>query len=221
MEKLNQMIDHTLLKPTASREDILHLCEEAKKYKFKTVCVHPCHIKTCVTALEGTQVGVCTVIGFPLGANLPNVKSFETRLAIDAGAQEVDMVINIGALKEGRDKLVTDEIASVVEAAAGRVVKVILETGLLKDEEIIRACRCATEAKAHFVKTSTGFAGSGATVAAVSLMKANISPEMQVKASGGIRDLASAEKMINAGAGRLGASASVAIVTGGSTQEAY
>lgn len=214
MEKLNQYIDHTLLKPCASQSDITKLCVEAKTHKFKSVCVHPCHIKACHELLEGTGVDICTVIGFPLGANLSNVKSFETRLAIDTGANEVDMVINIGALKEGDTKFVTKDIASVVEAASGRIVKVIIESGLLSNEEIVKACECAKEAKAQFVKTSTGFAGSGATIEAVTLMKETVGDELEVKASGGIKNSSDAMAMIEAGATRLGTSSSIAIVTG-------
>ncbi len=206
------MIDHTLLKPTASTEDINFLCAQARTHKFKTVCVQPCHIKSAIKALEGSEVEVCTVIGFPLGATLTNVKSFEARLAVDAGAHEVDMVNNLGALKEGDDQFVTDDIASVVEAAAGRTVKVIIESSLLSDDEIKRACQCAMEAKAHFVKTSTGFADGGASVHAVELMKQTVGDELEVKASGGIRDRETAQAMINAGATRLGTSSSLKII---------
>ncbi len=220
MKNLNQMIDHTLLKPTATRADIRKLCAEAKTHKFKTVCVQPCHIKNSITELEGSDVGVCTVIGFPLGATLSNVKSFEARLAVDAGATEIDMVINIGALKDRNTKFITDEIASVVEAAAGRTVKVIIESSLLSDDEIKMACKCAKEARAHFVKTSTGFAEGGATVHAVKLMKETVGDALEVKASGGIRDEQTARDMIEAGATRLGVSASLQIIGAGPDQTA-
>lgn len=212
MKNLNQLIDHTLLKPTASTEDIKKLCAEADRHEFKTVCVQPCQIKTAVKALENSKTEVCTVIGFPLGATLTNVKSFEARLAVDAGAHEVDMVINLGALKEKKEQFVTDDIASVVEAAAGRVVKVIIESSLLTDEEIIMACHCAMNAKAHFVKTSTGFADGGASVHAVELMKKTVGDQLEVKASGGIRDRETAQAMVNAGATRLGTSSSLKII---------
>ncbi len=212
MKNLNQMIDHTLLKSTASTDDIIALCAQARTHKFKTVCVQPCQVKTAVKELENSDVEVCTVIGFPLGATLTNVKSFEARLAIDAGAHEVDMVINLGALKEGNKKLVTDDIASVVEAAAGRVVKVIIESSLLSDDEIVTACQCALEARAHFVKTSTGFADGGATIHAVELMKKTVGDQLEVKASGGVRDRESALAMISAGATRLGTSSSLKIM---------
>ncbi len=219
MENLNQMIDHTLLKPTATKSDIRKLCQEARTHKFKTVCVNPCYIKESVANLEGSGVGVCTVIGFPLGATLRNVKSFEARLAVDAGATEIDMVINIGALKEGRLDYVRDDIASVVEASAGRIVKVILETSLLTDKEIIQGCKCAKEARAHFVKTSTGFADGGATLEAVRLMKETVGKELKVKASGGIRDRETALAMIEAGASRLGTSSSLKIMGADSSSE--
>lgn len=211
------MIDHTLLKPTASSADIENLCAEADQYKFKTVCIHPCHIKTAIDALKDSEVEVCTVIGFPLGATLTNVKSFEARLGVDAGAHEIDMVINLGALKEKNEKFVTNDIASVVEAAAGRTVKVIIESSLLSDEEIILACTCAMNAKAHFVKTSTGFAEGGASIHAVELMKKTVGDELQVKASGGIRDRETAQAFVAAGATRLGTSSSLKIIT---TQQA-
>lgn len=212
MKNLNQMIDHTLLKSTASTQDIKNLCAEARTHEFKTVCVQPSQVKTAIKELEGSEVEVCTVIGFPLGATLSNVKSFEARLAVDAGAHEVDMVINLGALKEKDKQFVTDDIASVVEAAAGRTVKVIIESSLLSDEEIIMACQCAMEAKAHFVKTSTGFADGGATIHAVELMKKTVGDELEVKASGGIRDRETALAMIHAGATRLGTSSSLKII---------
>lgn len=215
------MIDHTLLSPTASTDEIAKLCDEALKYKFKTVCIHPCHIKAASSLLENEDLGICTVIGFPLGATLPSVKSFETRLCIDSGANEIDMVINIGALKEGQYEYVTNEIASVVEAAAGRVVKVIIESSLLSDEEIVKACECAKEAKAHFVKTSTGFAGGGASLEAVALMKKTVGDELEVKASGGIRDTETAKAMIEAGASRLGTSSSLKIIGVGNQESSY
>jgi len=212
MENLNKTIDHTLLKPDATSSDIKKLCKEAKTHHFATVCIQPCHVKTAVEILSGTDVGVCTVIGFPLGANLSSVKAFETRMAIDSGAKEIDMVVNIGALKEHNYKLVEKDIAAVVEAASGRLVKVILETCLLTEEEIVEACRCAMEAKAQFVKTSTGFSDSGATLDAVKLMKKTVGDTLQVKASGGIKNAAHAKAFLEAGASRLGTSSSLAII---------
>lgn len=209
------MIDHTLLKPDATRDQIVKLCEEAKQYGFASVCVNPANVSLAASLLKGTPVKVCTVIGFPLGATTPTAKAIETRDAIANGATEVDMVINVGALKSGDYDLVKRDIEAVVEAARGKaIVKVILETALLTDEEKVKACLLAKMAGADFVKTSTGFGPGGATVEDVRLMRKVVGTDMGVKASGGIRNLESARKMIEAGASRIGASASVAIVKG-------
>jgi deoxyribose-phosphate aldolase len=214
------MIDHTLLKPEATCEQIDQLCAEATEYRFASVCINPYWVARAAKNLKGTDVKVCTVVGFPLGASHPAVKATETKQAIAEGAQEIDMVMNIGALKSGDTDAVREDIATVVEAADGILVKVILETGLLTDDEVRTASQLAKEAGAHFVKTSTGFGHGGATITAVTLMRQTVGPEMGVKASGGVRDWATAEAMIRAGATRIGASASVAIVTGqkGSSQ---
>ena len=208
-------IDHTLLKPDATEAEIRKLCEEARQYVFASVCVNPSWVSTCAKLLAGSPVKVCTVIGFPLGATTSTAKSVETRDAIANGAREIDMVINVGALKSGDDELVRRDIEAVVGAAHGQaLVKVILETALLSREEKIKACLLAKMAGADFVKTSTGFSSGGATVEDIALMRETVGPEMGVKASGGIRDRATAEAMVAAGATRIGASASVAIATG-------
>lgn len=207
-------IDHTLLKPEATRDEIEKLCDEARQYQFASVCVNPTWVREAAVRLLGSPVRVCTVIGFPLGATLPDVKAYETRRAIFDGATEIDMVINIGALKSGDDAVVRDDIAAVVTAAheACAIVKVILETALLSDEEKRRACRLARDAGADFVKTSTGFSRGGATVADIDLMRRTVGDEIGVKAAGGVKDLAGAREMIAAGATRIGASAGVRIV---------
>ncbi|MDD2202121.1 MAG: deoxyribose-phosphate aldolase [Firmicutes bacterium] len=208
------MIDHTLLKPDATRHQIERLCEEAVTYGFASVCVNPCHCGLAYELLKASDVAVCTVIGFPLGATTPLVKAVEARDAIASGASEVDMVINVGALKAGEFDRVLYDIQSVVDAARGRaLVKVILETGLLTDEEKVQACTIAKRAGADFVKTSTGFGHGGATVEDVALMRRTVGAEMGVKASGGVRDAATARAMVEAGASRIGASAGVKIVT--------
>lgn len=212
---LNRTIDHTLLKPEATKAQIEKLCAEAKEYRFMSVCVNPTWVSLAAELLKGTETKVCTVIGFPLGANSHAVKGFETAQAIQDGATEIDMVINIGALKSGDLDLLRKDIQAVVQAASGTLVKVIIETALLTDEEKVTACRIAKEAGAQFVKTSTGFSTGGATVADVALMRKTVGPEMGVKASGGIRDFKTAQAMVEAGANRLGVSASIAIVTGG------
>lgn len=220
--ELNRMMDHTLLKQDATREAILKLIEEAKKYRFYSVCVNPFWVSLAAKELETTPTAVCTVIGFPLGANATAVKAYETKVAIADGADEVDMVINVGALKAGEDDLVRADIAAVVEEAKDRaLVKVILETCLLTDEEIIRASRLAKEAGADFVKTSTGFSTGGATLDAVRLMRETVGSEMGVKASGGIHNEAAALAMVEAGANRLGTSASIAIISGGLSDSDY
>ena len=207
-------IDHTLLKPEATRDEILKLCEEGARFGFASVCINPIWVREAACALRGSGVKVCTVIGFPLGANEPDTKAYEARRAIFDGASELDMVINVGALKSADDGLVSRDIAGVVEVAheVNYVCKVILETGLLTEEEKIRACLLAKEAGADFVKTSTGFSKGGATVADIALMRRVVGGEMGVKASGGVRDLKQAQEMIRAGATRIGASVGVKIV---------
>jgi deoxyribose-phosphate aldolase len=210
------MIDHTMLKPDATPDQIAQLCFEAKKYSFASVCVNPAWVELCAELLAGSPVKVCTVIGFPLGASAPEVKAFETQNAIDHGASEIDMVINIGALKARDLELVAKDIRGVVTAshARGALVKVIIEAALLTDEEKTIACLLAKEAGADFVKTSTGFASGGATVHDVALMRRVVGPEMGIKAAGGVRTFEEAESMIQAGATRIGASAGVKIIQG-------
>lgn len=208
------MIDHTLLKANAGKQEILKLVEEAKEHSFASVCVNPYWVKLAAEQLKDSDVKVCTVIGFPLGASAPEAKAFETAQAVADGAGEIDMVINIGALKEGDDEAVRSDMAGVVKSAQGKLVKVILETCLLNEEEIVRACRLAVEAGVDFVKTSTGFSTGGATIEAVALMAKTVGPEFGVKASGGVRSLEDAQAMIKAGATRLGTSAGVAIAQG-------
>ncbi|MEN6409330.1 MAG: deoxyribose-phosphate aldolase [Anaerolineaceae bacterium] len=210
------MIDHTLLKPDATPDQIAQLCFEARKYGFASVCINPGWVSLCAQLLQGSPVKVCTVIGFPLGATASEVKAFETQNAIDHGATEIDMVINVGALKARDLDLVAKDIRGVVNVAHARgpIVKVILETVLLTDEEKTIACLIAKEAGADFVKTSTGFASGGATVHDVALMRRVVGPEMGVKASGGVRTYEDAENMIKAGATRIGASAGVKIIQG-------
>lgn len=212
--KLNKYIDHTLLKADASQEQIETLIEEAKKYDFASVCVNPTWVSFAAQALKATDVKVCTVIGFPLGANTPEIKAFETSDAIQNGANEVDMVINIGALKSRNFDLVERDIRAVVEAAKGTLVKVIIETCLLTDDEKVKACQIAQKAGADFVKTSTGFSTGGATVADVALMRKTVGPDMGVKASGGARSYEDALAFIKAGATCIGASSGVAIMEG-------
>jgi deoxyribose-phosphate aldolase len=211
-QKLAAMIDHSLLKPNATREQLRRLCEEAITFGFKTVCINPVHVADAVQMLKGKEPLVCSVVGFPFGTHSPNSKTFETEQVIRAGAREVDMVIRVGALKEGRDYEVLEDIEAVVKAAKGHPVKVILETCYLGDEEKIHACRLAMEAGASFVKTSTGFAEGGAKIEDVKLMRKVVGKEFGVKAAGGIRTLGEALKMIEAGANRLGTSGSVAII---------
>ncbi|MEA4884136.1 MAG: deoxyribose-phosphate aldolase [Clostridia bacterium] len=212
---LAAMIDHTLLKPDATESQVKKLCEEALEYGFASVCVNPTNVAQCAAMLRGSRVKVCTVIGFPLGATTPTAKAVETRDAIANGAQEVDMVINVGAVKSGNYDLVKRDIQAVVDAAAGKAMtKVILETALLSDEEKVKACLIAKYAGADFVKTSTGFGPGGATVHDVELMRKTVGVSMGVKAAGGIRDTQTAQKMVAAGASRVGASASVSIVKG-------
>lgn len=209
---INKMIDHTLLKPEATKEMIENLCKEAKEYDFKSVCVNPYWVSTAYEELRDSDVLVCTVVGFPLGATTKETKFFETDFAVQEGADEIDMVINVGALKSKQYDVVLEDIKSVVQAANGRTVKVIIETCLLSDEEKVKACELSMEAGANFVKTSTGFSTAGAKVEDVELMKSIVGDNLEVKASGGIRDLDTALKMIEAGATRLGISAGVQIV---------
>jgi deoxyribose-phosphate aldolase len=213
---LASMIDHTMLKPDVTPDQIAQLCFEARKYGFASVCVNPGHVKLCADLLRGSNVKVCTVIGFPLGATSPEAKVYETETALRDGATEIDMVINIGALKGGDFTWVAGDIRGVVETShtAGAIVKVIIETSLLNDEEKIKACLLAKEADADFVKTSTGFAGGGATVEDVALMRRVVGPEMGVKASGGVHTFEEAKSLVEAGATRIGASAGVKIVQG-------
>lgn len=208
----NQMIDHTILKPDATKEMVKKVIEEAKTYQFASVCVNPYWVSYCAKELAGSDVKVCTVIGFPLGANTSSVKAFETKEAIENGADEVDMVINIGALKDGNYDVVLKDIKAVVQEANGKCVKVIIETCLLTDEEIVTACKLAQDANATFAKTSTGFSTGGATVEAVALMKETVGSTLQVKASGGIKTKEDLKAMVDAGANRIGTSAGVALV---------
>ncbi len=207
------LVDHTLLKPGATQEEIGKLCVDAREHCFASVCVNPTYVALAARLLQGSGVKICTVIGFPLGSTTPTVKAIEARDAIANGAHEIDMVINVGALKSGNDAQVRGDIQAVRDATRGRVLKVILETALLSDEEKVRACRISKEVGADFVKTSTGFGPGGATKEDVLLMRETVGPRMGVKASGGIRDTGKAKQMIAAGATRLGTSASVAIVT--------
>ena len=205
--RLAEYVDYTLLKPTATREDVLRLCEEAKAYRTCSVCVNSCFVKTVREALRGTGIKTCCVVGFPLGAMSSQAKAEETRIAIEDGAEEIDMVQNIGHAKAGEWSLVEQDIAAVTEAARGRaLVKVILETCLLTQEEIVASCQAAGRAGADFVKTSTGFSTGGARAEDLALMRKTVGPKMGVKASGGIRTRQAAEEMIQAGASRIGAS---------------
>ncbi|CAI8725784.1 Deoxyribose-phosphate aldolase [Bacillus licheniformis] len=221
-KQIARMIDHTALKPDTVKSEIEALCKEARVYGFASVCVNPCWVKLCAELLKESEVKVCTVIGFPLGAAIPETKAFETRQAIADGAGEVDMVINIGALKDRDTGTVEHDIRAVTDAADGKaLVKVIIETSLLTDEEKRLACELAVKAGADFVKTSTGFSGGGATVRDIKLMREAVGPDIGVKASGGVRDKESALAMIEAGATRIGASAGVSIVKGLTADEDY
>lgn len=207
-------IDHTILKPEATVEEVKKLCKEAKEYNFASVCVNGCYAKLVSTELAGSDVKTCVVVGFPLGAMTKEAKAFETAQAIENGASEIDMVINVGALKDKNYELLKEDIEVVVNAAKGKaIVKVIIETCLLTDEEKVKACEISKEAKADFVKTSTGFGAGGATVEDITLMRKTVGEDLGVKASGGVRDYKTAIDMINAGASRIGASASISIVT--------
>lgn len=217
-QRLAAMIDHTLLKPEATSPAVHNLCAEARQYGFASVCVNPAFVKAAAEALEGSAVKVCTVIGFPLGANTTETKMYEAIATIDAGAREIDMVLNIGLLVEGKYQAVEDEIYALAYVAHKRedkpsvTLKVIIETALLNEEQKIAACHAVTRAGADFIKTSTGFAASGATVEDIALMKKHVGANVRIKASGGIRDLAFAQALIEAGATRIGASAGIAIV---------
>ncbi|QDK39518.1 deoxyribose-phosphate aldolase [Bdellovibrio sp. NC01] len=219
--QLSRYIDHTLLKAEAQTAQIEKLCAEARENSFFSVCVNTSFVKTCAELLKGSDVKVCCVVGFPLGAMDTASKAFETSTAIANGAQEIDMVIQIGALKDRRLDYVRDDIKAVVDAAKGHTVKVIIETSLLNEEDKILACKAALQAGAHFVKTSTGFGGGGATVEDVKLMKSVVGSQMEVKASGGIKDINTAKAMIEAGATRLGTSSGVALVQGQTVQGGY
>ncbi|WP_303970105.1 deoxyribose-phosphate aldolase [Sporosarcina ureae] len=215
-------IDHTLLKAEATKQQILDLCEEAKKYSFASVCINPTWVKTAAEALQGTEVKVCTVIGFPLGANTPEVKAFEAKDAIANGATEVDMVINIGALQSGLLEQVQKDIEAVVEVSKDQaLVKVIIETSLLDDIQKRSACELAVLAGADYVKTSTGFSTGGATPEDVKLMRSVVGPAIGVKASGGVRSAEDVDRMIKSGATRIGASSGVSIVQGLSSSADY
>ena len=220
--RLPSYIDHTLLKADATPEAIVKLCDEARQYGFYSVCVNGGYVPLCSEALEGSGVRVCAVVGFPLGAGATRAKAFEAAEAAERGADEIDMVMAVGKLIAGDEAYVRSDIRAVADAVAGKaIVKVILETGLLNEEQKRTACRLAEEAGAHFVKTSTGFGPGGATAEDVRLMRAAVSPNVRVKASGGIRDLTAALAMIEAGAARLGTSSGVAIVTGTGGSAAY
>lgn len=216
-------IDHTLLKPEASEADVLKVCAEAVEYKFKSVCVNPVWVKTVTKALKGSGVLTCSVIGFPLGATPSDVKAFEARGAVLDGADEIDMVVNMASARASDKGALVDDIRAVSEVvhAGEAILKVIIETSMLSDEQKVVACEAAVEAGADFVKTSTGFNGGGATVEDVALMRKTVGPDLGVKASGGVRSLADAQAMIAAGATRIGASSGIAIVKGEQGSSAY
>lgn len=208
----NKMIDHTVLKADTPLETVKKICDEAMEYGFASVCINPCHVAYCADYLKDSDVNVCTVIGFPLGANTSAVKAFETKDAIANGADEIDMVMNIGALKDKNYDLVRDDVKAVVEAANGTLVKVILETCLLTEDEIKKACALCVEAKADYVKTSTGFSTRGATIEDVQIMKAAVQGKAKVKAAGGVRTHEDMVKIVEAGADRIGTSAGCSLV---------
>lgn len=214
MKNINRYVDHTLLKPEATLEQIEKLCHEAIKYNFFSVCINPTNIVCAKRILDGSNVVICTVIGFPLGANTTEVKVFETKNAIANGATEIDMVLNIGAVKSENWKLVEEDIRAVKEACGDKILKVIFETCLLTDDEKKMCAQVSERAGANFIKTSTGFSSGGATFSDVELMRKSVSPKVSVKASGGVRDLSTALKMIDLGATRLGTSSGVAIMEG-------
>ncbi len=212
--EINRYIDHTLLAADATKDRIIKLCNEAKEYKFASVCVNSCWVKLCAELLKDSGVEVCTVVGFPLGAMVTKAKAYEAECAVSDGADEVDMVINIGDLKDGDYKAVEDDIRAVRKACGDKLLKVIIECCLLSDEEKVKACELSEAAGADYVKTSTGFSKGGATEEDVALMRRTVGERLGVKAAGGIRDRATAEKMIENGASRLGCSAGIAIVKG-------
>ncbi len=214
MNPIRTYIDHTLLKPNATPEQIRQLCAEADENGFASVCVNPAYVPLAASLLKDSAVNVCTVIGFPLGMNATAIKAAEARQAVQDGADELDMVIQVGQLRSGNLQYVEDDIRAVVEAGGGKLVKVIIETALLTDEEKVTACRLAKKAGADFVKTCTGFSGGAASVHDIALMRQTVGPEMGVKASGGVRDYASAVALIEAGATRIGTSSGVAIASG-------
>ena len=212
MANIAGMIDHTLLKAAATQADIKKICAEAREYKFASVCVNSCYAKLVTDELKGTGVKTCCVVGFPLGAMSTASKAYEAKCAVADGAAEIDMVVNVGALKEGNDAFVEEDIRAVVEASKPAIVKVIIETCLLTDEEKVRACELSEKAGAAFVKTSTGFSTGGATAADVALMKKTVGDRLQVKASGGIHTPEEADELIKAGADRIGASNGIALL---------
>lgn len=218
---LASYIDHTLLKPEATKADIEKLCGEARSFNFKAVCVNSGYVELAVSQLKGSSVLVASVVGFPLGVEISEAKVRETELAVNVGAKEIDMVIRIGAIKEKDYSLAEKDIRSVVKAAGPAIVKVILETGMLTSDEITQACKISEQAGAHFVKTATGFLGRGASLEDIKIMKAAISPKMKIKASGGIKTSEQALQMIEAGASRLGTSSGVALVQGLQAQGGY
>ncbi|MGB0897114.1 MAG: deoxyribose-phosphate aldolase [Flavobacteriaceae bacterium] len=219
--KLNRYIDHTLLKPTATTTDIITLCNEAKEHHFFSVCVNSCHVKLAAEQLKGTSINVCVVVGFPLGAMSTTAKAYEAKQAVNDGADEIDMVLNIGALKSEDFTTVADDISAVKAELPNKILKVILETCFLTDDEIRRASKLALEAGADFIKTSTGFGTGGAKIEHVTLMKSVVNDAVKIKASGGIRDVETARAYINLGVSRLGTSSGIAIVTGQVSDENY
>ena len=221
MSELASYIDHTLLKPDATRAQLEQLCAEAAEHQFSTVCVNGSRVELAYSLLEESDVQVCTVVGFPLGAMDADAKRYETEVAVDLGASEIDMVMNVGRFKDGEHDYIVREIRDVVEAADDRVVKVILETCLLTNDEIAQACKLVTQAQAHFVKTSTGFGNAGATLEHVRLMRETVGQFAGVKAAGGVRNADDARAMIEAGATRIGTSNGVAIVSGESANGSY
>ena len=221
MSELASYIDHTLLKPDATRAQLEQLCAEAAEHQFSTVCVNGSRVELAYSLLEDSDVQVCTVVGFPLGAMDADAKRYETEVAVDLGASEIDMVMNVGRFKDGEHDYIVREIRDVVEAADDRVVKVILETCLLTNDEIAQACKLVTQAQAHFVKTSTGFGNAGATLEHIKLMRETVGQFAGVKAAGGVRNADDARAMIEAGATRIGTSNGVAIVSGESANGSY
>lgn len=213
MKQLNKYIDHTILKPDATINDIIKLCIEAKKYNFASVCINPIYINLAVETLQTSDIKVCTVIGFPLGANTTKTKVFETKLAVKSNADEIDMVINIGEVKNNNWNLVLKDIKAVRRAAVGKILKVIIETALLTTDEIIKVSKLILKTKADFIKTSTGFASEGATIENIKLIKSVVKDKIQIKASGGIYDYQSALEMIDVGATRIGTSSGVKIIS--------